>query len=102
MANAFGNPIVLDSTMAATWRNTASNNAPQNESINIKKVMWDGPAAGGTFVMQYGDGTTFLAGTAQATTAPSSVNYDFFGGMTIFDFKLTTLSSGKIYIYYSL
>lgn len=101
MANSFGNPIILDSTMAATWQNTANNNAPANQDINVQKIIWDGPAAAATFVLQYGDGTAFLAGTAQATTAPPPVNYDFFGGRHLKDFKLSTLSSGKIYIYYN-
>jgi hypothetical protein len=84
-----------------TWRNTANNNAPSNASINVQKIVWDGATAAGTFVIQYGDATTMLAGTAQATTNPPPVNYDFFGGRVLNDFKVSTLSSGKLYIYYN-
>jgi hypothetical protein len=101
MANAFGNPITITATMGATWRNTAGNGAPANQDITIQKIIWDGATAAGTFVIQYGDGTQFLAGTAQATTNPNPVIYDFIGGRRIFDFKVTTLSSGTLQIFYT-
>lgn len=101
MANSFGNPIILDSTMAATWQNTANNNAPANQDINVQKIIWDGmTTTADSFTLQYGDGTTFLQGTITGAQF-SPVNYDFFGGRKLKDFKLSALVHGKIYIYYN-
>lgn len=101
MANAFGNPIVLDGTMAATWQNTANNGAPANQDINVQKIVWDGATtAGHQFILQYGDATLFAQATAPSTPS-APVMYDFFGGRKLKDFKLSTLGSGKVYIYYN-
>jgi len=100
MANAFGNPITLTATMAATWRNTANSNAPQNQEIHVQKIIWDGATtAGHQAILQYGDGTTFWQATANATPSVPFVS-DFIGGRPLNDFKLSTLGSGTVLIYY--
>jgi hypothetical protein len=99
-SNSYGNPMVLVTTTAATLRNTSNTNLPANQSISVRKVVWDGPTAAGNFSLQYGDGTTLLSGTAGATTNPNPITYDFPGGLPVYDFKVATVSSGTILLYY--
>lgn len=94
--------MILGTATAATLRNTANTNLPSNTNITIRKVVWDGATAAGTFSLQYGDGTTMLSGTAQATTNPNPVSYDFPGGLSVFDFKVATVTSGTILLYYTV
>lgn len=97
--NLAANPYIVDTTMSTSLKNTA--NSVFTTPINIQKIVWDSGAsgvAGDTFVIQYGDGTTFMQHTL--AVAKDTKQIDFFGGKIITDFKVSTLAHGTLFIYY--
>lgn len=102
MANSYNtNPIVLDSTMAATAKNTAGGLALTNP-LRISGFWWDAPGttAGHQCTLQDGNGNVIFNQTvAGATTTTANSPLMFGQPWVVNDFKLTALQEGKLYIY---
>lgn len=98
MANHFGNPIVLDTAMPESWRQTEDHNAPNNQGIHVRKIVWDAgpdPSPANTVYLTYADETPLFSATVS-----SNQPLDFPGGHSVRDFQLHQISSGKLYLYY--
>jgi hypothetical protein len=94
MANSFNtNPIVLDTVMASTAKNSGANLTGR---FRIQQIYWDSPATTSTdtTVLQDGSGNVIYSETI-ATGKP----VEFIPPFSVNDFKLTTLAEGKLYIY---
>lgn len=94
MSNSYNtNPIVLDTTMAATAKNSGCNYGGQ---FKIRMIHWDNAKTLSTdkAILLDDQGNTFYAETA-ASSVPWVLPYPW----VVNDFKLTQLDEGKIYIY---
>lgn len=99
MANNFvSNPMIVDTVQATDVVKIAGAGSPPGGWV-IDKVIWYNPAApADTFVISLGDGvTTFLQD--YCVTAHQSVQYQMYG-FRLADFRVPTLASGTLYIYY--
>lgn len=98
MANTYANPIVISSTFT-----TGPN---LGYGLRVKAVYWYNPqTAGDTFVIETTvTGVTLLVGVCQAQYQSQWFPFPM-GGLiipstSVDDFKVPTLSSGTLYIYY--
>lgn len=100
MANSLlTNPIILDTTMSSGYKAQVAASIGSPFVLRIEKVYWYAPVSSGdTFVLQDGNGNVLVQGICSGanisqifdwTPAPKLVS----------DFRLTSLSSGKIEIY---
>lgn len=116
MSNSYNQqPIVITTVMGAGWKSLQTLNStnqpvtaqnvgvtiPSQFGINVYKVIWDNPTtAGHTFtIVDPQNSNVLLAGTAGV--ANQDVEYDFESAPANWrDFKVTTISSGTLYIFY--
>lgn len=97
MFNNFSNsPMILDSVMPSTYRNSSPVN---NLSVYPLRIYWFNPATiGDTFQFQAPDGSDLFDGRCEA--AGQSQYFDVAPGTEWKDWKLATLASGKLYLYF--
>ena len=105
MSNVYtSNPIVLDTTMANTFKNTAGAGLQPGSPVSltqfkIKAIFWD-CAGTATQTVVLTDGTNNLYSGASGAQGISPAPLVFPQAPLIAqDLKLTTLGSGKLYIY---
>ncbi len=103
MANSYNSmPIVINATMSAGWRSLQTLNTGTNATgIRVFKVIWDAPSTvGNTFeIVDPVDSTVLLTGTCSVASQDIQYNFDE-NPASWRDFKVTTLSSGTLYIWY--
>ena len=111
MANSYtSQPIVIDTVMAAGWKAeqaaaatpifAAAANAV---GFRVTKVLWVNPTTvSHTFVIVDSNDATLVLLEGTCGVANEDVPYDHFDpiGAPWRDFKVTTLDSGKLYIWY--
>ena len=91
------NPIIIDTAMTDFARTTDS---ARTHGYEIRKVIWVGPqTATHTFVMTNLAAKVFLAGYVGATSVDMPQETNFTPPYRVKDFKVSTLGSGKVYIY---
>lgn len=97
MANDFTRlPIVLTTTMGATYRNSSP---PNVLSIYPEIIFWLQPStAGHTFVIGDPAGNTIFTGYCEANN--QSQYFAVAPATRWFDWQLTTLASGTLYIWF--
>jgi hypothetical protein len=94
MANQFATyPLTCTTTMASSYRNTVAA-GQQTNVLNLKKLQWSGGTAAQTCVIQDGHGNT-LAQLLAVTGADTVLDLR----LLVFDFQVTTLASGTLFIY---
>lgn len=116
LANSYNScPIKIDTVMASGWKGLQTLNTGNLPStaqqfsgavvrqpgLRVFKVEWDGATTiGHTFsIIDPNDNTILLNGTANA--ASQDIQYDFTENPAHWrDFKVTTLASGILYIWY--
>lgn len=90
-------PIVLDSTMSSTFRNSSPGWGPL--SIYPLKIYWFNPVnIGDTFVIADAAGKTLFEGRCEV--ANQSQYFDIAANTKWFDWQLNTIGSGKIELWY--
>lgn len=100
MANSLlTNPIILDSLMATSYKTQVAASIGTLFVLRIEKVYWYAPVTSGdTFVLQDGNGNILVQGICSGTNI--SQIFDWTPAPKLWpDFRLTTLTSGKIEIY---
>jgi hypothetical protein len=97
MANAFGNPMILDGAFSTKF-SAQSGAGPLRTPLFIDEIYWLSPATiADTFV--FADGGGIVVRTGVCEVALQSQVFQMYG-KPMSDFSLPTLASGKIYIYY--
>lgn len=115
MANNYNTqPILIDSVMGAGWRSlqtlntgnqpaTAQNaglTIPSQFGMNVYKIVWTKPTTiGHTFVIVDPQNSNVLFEGA-AGVANQDVEYTFYAPANWRDFKVTTIQSGVLEIFY--
>jgi hypothetical protein len=99
MANSYNtNPIILNTVMSATAKNTSGVN--QTSNFNITKIYWDAPGttAGHQAQLEDANGNIFYSQTiSHAQSNPDPI--DFYPHLVLSDYQLTTLGEGTLYVY---
>lgn len=115
MANSYNSlPIIIDTVMASGWRSLQTRNVgnlPANAQqtsgvvtrqwgINVTAVIWTGATtAAHTFnVVDPNDGTVLLAGVAGTTLVDAEYTFDIVAPWR--DFKVTQISSGRLFFWF--
>jgi hypothetical protein len=97
MANTWNSPFILDTVMSNTYRNTVG--PVNNLSIFPLRVYWLNPSnIGDTFQFVDPNGVVIFEGRCEV--ANQSQYFDVANPDKWIDWKLGTLSSGKIELYY--
>ena len=107
MANSYNsNPVVIDTTFTNGWKANQTLYSSSKTAIGPRpqKVLWTGRTASQTntfLVSDPNDNTVLLQGSAVDGTTPADIEYDFESmGIGWRDFKVPTLGSGKLLVWY--
>lgn len=96
MANSLKtNPYIVDTAMTQSMKTSAG--LPQNIPIFVTEMYWLTPVTvGDTFVFSDSTGTVRRTGRCEVASQSQIFRYD--PPMSISDFTVGTLASGKLYI----
>lgn len=101
MANDLAkNPYKIDTAMANTLRNTAGAKFTPG-AINIQKILWAAPATVNDTYNIDSDISGSIVDRGTCAVAKQDGNHDFIPPEEIFDFKVTQISSGTLYIFFT-
>lgn len=100
MANDLAkNPYKVDTAMANTLRNTAGARFTPGP-ITIQKILWVSPVTIADTYNIDSDIAGSIVDRGTCDTAKRDLDHNFIPGQEIFDFKVTQISSGTLYIFF--